>query len=210
MRIYPDLPLARVRAVALDTLVLLLLLVCLLTGRAVHAAVSELDVLGRGVEDAGGQVEEAFQDAGGRVEDAPVVGKRIDKALSGAGSRTGEPVQRAGRRGRAAVADLADLLGWLVGGLPALVIVATWLPGRMRRARTLLAARRVFAGGIDDERRRLLAMRAAFSLPFEDLVRETRDPIGDLAQGRLEPLLAALGSAHGLRVPQASPRPRSA
>ncbi len=210
MRIYPDLPMPRLRAIAADALVLTLLVCCLLAGRAVHQAVSELDVLGRGVQDAGTQVEDTFRDAGRRVEDAPVVGERVDDALTGAGARAGEPVQRAGKRGRKAVADLADLLGWMVGGLPALVLLVPWLPRRIHRARELLAARRVLGHDVDDERRRLLAMRAAFSLPYEDLLRETRDPIGDLADGTLEPLLAALGAAHGIRPPGLAQRRRFA
>ena len=45
--------------------------------------------------------------------------------------------------------------------------------------------------GDDAERRRLLATRAAFHLPFGTLLRHTRDPLGDLAAGRHDALVAA-------------------
>ncbi|MCW2925671.1 MAG: hypothetical protein JWM98_3075 [Thermoleophilia bacterium] len=201
MRIYPDLPLARARAIALDALTLLLLWLCLTIGLAVHDAVGQLDVLGRGVERAGGQVQAGFQDAGDKVNGAPVVGDRLDDALSSAGKRTGEPVVRAGHRGRVAVADLSNLLGWIAGGVPALALLLRYVPGRVTRMRALLAARRVLGTTQDEPHRRLLAMRAAFGLPFGTLLRYTRDPMGDLEAGRLDPLLRALGDEYGLRPP---------
>ena len=41
-------------------------------------------------------------------------------------------------------------------------------------------------------RRRALAMRAAFGLPFGQLLRHTPDPIGDLVEDRYDRLLEAL------------------
>ena len=205
MRIYPDLPGQQLRAVAGDAIVLTILLVCLAIGQAVHDTVSELDVLGRGVQQAGTSVREGFEDAGDRVDGAPVVGDDLRRALRNAGERTSEPVVEAGGRGREAVSDLADLLGWTAGGLPALVVLLWWLPGRIRRMRGLLAARRVLASGpAVDERQRVVAMRAAFDLPFSTLLAHTRDPFGDLAAGRYDPLLAALGAEYGIRVPGAT------
>lgn len=198
---YPDLPLPRARAILLDVTVFVLLLLCWTAGTAVHGAVSELDVLGRGVERAGTQVRDGFESAGDKVNRTPVVGDDLEDALDDAGRETGVPVVRAGTKGREAVADLADVLGWTVGGLPALVLVLWFVPGRVRRARGVLHARRVFAEAADPERQRLLAMRAAFSLSFAELLPYTRDPIGDLAAARHEPLLRALGAAHGLRAP---------
>ena len=42
-------------------------------------------------------------------------------------------------------------------------------------------------------------MRAAFSLPATELARHTKDPIGDLAEGRYDPLIAAAYDEAGLR-----------
>ncbi|MCW2959957.1 MAG: hypothetical protein JWM90_344 [Thermoleophilia bacterium] len=199
MNFYPDLPLARLRAILFDVTMVLLLWLCWLVGSGVHEAVNQLDVLGRGVERAGNQVDAAFEKAGEAVDRTPVVGERLERALGSAGDSTSEPVVEAGQRGRRAVADLADVLGWVTGGLPALILLLRFVPSRIERARGILGARRVLGGTDSPERRRLLAMRAAFALPFSTLLAHTRDPIGDLENDNLEPLLAALADEYGVR-----------
>lgn len=202
MRLYPDLPGDRARAIAIDVAMLLLLYGCLSVALFVHAAVSQLDVLGRGLQRAGTQVEDSLAAAGDAVERTPLVGDDLDRALTQAGRRTGAPVITAGARGREAVSDLATLLAFVTGGLPALALLAPYVPWRIRRARRLLAARRVFDDAASPERRRLLAMRAAFSLPLDTLLQHTDDPLGDLEAGWLDPLIAALGDEYGLRAPR--------
>jgi hypothetical protein len=62
------------------------------------------------------------------------------------------------------------------------------------------AAREVSGIDLEDpERRRLLAMRAAFGLPFRELLPYTRDPFGDLAEGRYDALVEAALADVGLR-----------
>ncbi len=63
------------------------------------------------------------------------------------------------------------------------------------------AALRILQGAESPERRRLLAMRAAFDLPYGTLLSYTQDPIGDLAEGRYQPLLNAVFEDAGLRAP---------
>jgi hypothetical protein len=60
----------------------------------------------------------------------------------------------------------------------------------------------VLVGTSDPERRRLLAMRAAFGLSYGALLAYTRDPLGDLADGRYDPLVAAALDDAGIRPPQ--------
>jgi hypothetical protein len=67
--------------------------------------------------------------------------------------------------------------------------------------RRLTAAGRVLAGAHRAERRRALAMRAAFGLPYETLLAHTPDPFGALADGDYDPLLRALFDDAGLRPP---------
>lgn len=58
----------------------------------------------------------------------------------------------------------------------------------------------------DPERARLLAMRAAFGLPFRELLPYTKDPFGDLAEGRYDALVRAALADVGLE-PKALPAP---
>ena len=131
----------------------------------------------------------------------PVVGGEVGDALRDAGSGTGGEVADAGRAGEERVHDLANLLGFLFFAIPALILLVLTLPGRIRQVRELNAAQRLLVEPASEERRRLIAMRAAFSLPARDLVRHTNDPIGDLETGRYEALIAAAFEAEGLAPP---------
>jgi hypothetical protein len=73
------------------------------------------------------------------------------------------------------------------------------VPSRIAQARQLTAAERVLLQRETPERRRLIAMRAAFDLPYGQLLAHTRDPIGDLEQGRYDSLVEAVLEDVGLR-----------
>jgi len=201
MRIYPDTPNERGRAVARDALTLLALFVLAWLAVKVHNAVDQLAVLGTGVRDTGTAVQDGFEGAADAVSGLPVVGGEVGDALRDAGSGTGGEVADAGREGEERVHDLANLLGFLFFAIPASILLVTTLPGRIRKIRELTAAHRLLGEPISDERRRLLAMRAAFSLPARDLVRHTKDPLGDLETGRYDALIEAAYAAEGLAPP---------
>jgi hypothetical protein len=201
MRIYPDTPNERGRAVARDALTLLVLFVLGWLALKVHDAVDQLAVLGTGVRDTGNAVEDGFGAAADAVSGLPVVGGEVSDALRNAGSGTGGEVADAGRAGEERVHDLANLLGFLFFALPASILLVTTLPGRIRQVRELNAAQRLFGDPASEERRRLIAMRAAFSLPARDLVRHTKDPIGDLETGRYDALITAAYQSEGLAPP---------
>jgi len=122
----------------------------------------------------------------------------VADALKDAGEGTGGEVAQAGTDGEERVHDLADLLGLVMFLVPAAILLVTTLPARIRQVRELNAVERLLDTS-SEERRRLVAMRAAFSLPATELARHTRDPIGDLAEGRYDPLIEAAYDQAGLR-----------
>lgn len=175
MRLYPELPGRRFATIGHDVLLLVLLLLLAWLGLKVHDAVDKLSVLGSGVKKVG--------------ETVPVVG---------------DPVEDLGKEGEDSVHHLANLLGLVTFGIPALLVLWRLLPERIAQIRRLTAASRVLRAGGDRERRRLLAQRAAFSLPYGLLLEYTPDPLGDLAAERYEPLVAAALEDAGLRAPAPS------
>ena len=199
MRIYPDIPRRRFAVAVRDALVVALLALFAWIGLEVHDAVDRLAVLGAGVREAGTSVQGAFEDAAENVDDTPVVGDPIGDALRNAGEGTGGNVAEAGARGERAAHRLADILGATTFGLPALLLLLRYVPGRVDLARRLTAADRVLRPDVSPERRRLVAMRAAFSLPYGQLLAHTRDPLGDLAAERYDALVAAALEDAGLR-----------
>jgi len=104
--------------------------------------------------------------------------------------------------GENAAHDAARLLGWLTFLIPAALLLSRVLPARITQVRILGSAEKALR--LDDrapEHERLLASRAAFALPYASLLRHTPDPLGDLAAGRHDRLLAALAEDAGLRPP---------
>jgi hypothetical protein len=201
MKLYPSQPAARRRTLTGDLLALLLILLFAVLGLKVYDAVDGLAVLGTGVKDAGGAVTEGFGAAGEAVSGAPLVGDELGDALGQAGEATGGPVEEAGREGEDAVHDLALLLGLLVFLLPTAVYLWQVGPRRLHQIRTLTATARALSGELTPARRQALAMRAAFGLPFGQLLRHTQDPIGDFVADRYDPLLDALFEDAEVRAP---------
>ena len=198
MLLYPDRPGPRVDAIARDLATVLALVLFALIALEVHDAVDRLAVLGDGVESAGKGVSGGFDAAADAVDGTPVLGDDLGDALRGAGEGSGGEVQDLGRGGASAARDLADLLGVLFFALPAGLFLLWALPPRIRQLRRLNSAAKA-VGELSPERRRLLAMRAAFGLPYGELLRFTKDPLGDLEAGRYDALVAAELEQAGLQ-----------
>lgn len=223
MTLYPASPRRRTATILGDLATLALVLLFAWLGVKVHDGVAELAGLGRGLQDAGvavggtardaaGAVRDGFGSAADAVDGAPLVGGEIADALRSAGESAAGPVEgtgvdsgerltQVGRDAEATVYDTANLLGWLTFLIPSLLVLSRWLPSRVQLVRRLTGAARVLrAGPLDPERERELARRAAYGLPYDALLRHTRDPLGDLLAGRHAPLLAALGEDAGVKV----------
>jgi Flp pilus assembly pilin Flp len=205
VRYYPELPAQRSRAILADVVVVALVAFFAWLGVTVNDTFDDLASLGRGVQEAGNSVQGGFEEAGGVVADVPIVGGALDDAFSEVGAQTGGNTAELGERGESAVEDTARLLGWVTFALPTLVVLLWAVPRRVVRVRRLTAAGRVLGDARRAERRQLLAMRAAFGLPYETLLSHTPDPVGALADGDYEPLLAALFEDAGLRPPVSPP-----
>jgi hypothetical protein len=128
------------------------------------------------------------------VDKLAVLGEGV-REVGGAIPFAGDPIEDLGRRGENDVHHLANVLGLLFFALPALAALVWYLPRRVRQIRALTAASRVLSGADP----RLVAMRAAFSLPYGQLVAYTRDPLGDLAAEEYGRLVDAALEDAGLR-----------
>ena len=200
MPLYPQLRGPRARALTADLVSIVLLILFAWAGLRVHDAVDRLAVLGEGVQATGGVVQDSFNSAADAVDGAPVVGDDIADSFRSAGEGSGGEVVELGEQGEDGAHDLAKLLGFVTFALPALLVLTRWLPGRTEQVRKLRAASTVLGDQATEERRRLLAMRAAFSLPYGQLLAYTRDPLGDLEGGRYDALVAAALEDAGLRA----------
>ncbi len=200
MHLYPQLTGPRNRALIADVASIVLLVLFAWAGLRVHDAVDQLAVLGEGIQATGGAVQGGFESAADAVDGTPIVGDDLADALVGAGEGSGGEVSELGLEGEESVHQLANILGFVTFALPALLLLSQWLPGRTAQIRKLREASVVLGDQDTPERRRLLAMRAAFSLPYGHLLRYTKDPLGDLEDGRYDALVAAALEDAGLRA----------
>jgi hypothetical protein len=208
MKLYPDVPSKRRSTILRDVAVVVLVVLFAWGGYRVYRAVDGLAVLGTGVKNAGVSVESGFGSAAGAVRGIPLVGGSLAGALESAGQGSGGNVAVLGQQGEDKVHRLALLLGLLVFVLPTVLLLVVLVPSRVRQIRQLSAASAALVDTNDPERRRLLAMRAAFGLPYGTLIGFTRDPLGDLADGRYDQLVSAALEDAGIRQPRREPEPR--
>ena len=210
LTLYPDVPSARRSQILRDVLVVALSVLFVRVGIAVHDLVAALAVLGHGITETGNSVQGAFDHAGDAVANVPIVGGALGDAFHGVGSGTGGNLADLGQQGEDAVNLLARTLGVVTALLPISVLLVAVLPRRIRGIREMSSARAVSGIDLDDpERRRLLAMRAAFGLPYRELLPWTSDPFGDLASGNYDALVAAALADVGLQVPKQRRGPAS-
>jgi hypothetical protein len=199
VRFYSDIPARRTAAIISDLVVLLLLVLFAWLGLRVHDAVAEIASVPRGVSDTGGAIQRGFESAGDAVGEVPVVGEPLRGALQDAGEGAGGEIAETGRAGEEDVNHLAGVLGVLFFLLPAAAVLSRYVPDRIADVRRLTAAGRAIGPKLTPERERTLALRAAYGLPYERLVRYTRDPFADLESGRYAGLVAAALDDAGLR-----------
>ena len=197
MRYYPDIPSRRASTLVRDLLTVALLFLLAWIALKVHDAVDRLAVLGQGVNEAGSSIEDGFGTAAEAVDGAPLVGDELAEGLRTAGEESGGNVAGLGREGEEKTHQLADILGLVTFGVPAAFLLLRAVPARVAQIRRLTDAERVLTAG--DAPDRLVAMRAAFALPYGQLLQHTRDPLGDLEAGRYDALVEAVLEDAGLR-----------
>ncbi|MGQ7295097.1 hypothetical protein [Quadrisphaera sp. KR29] len=209
---YAASPARRARQVTADVAVLVWAVVCVVTGVVVHGAVAALADPARSLSRGAGGLSDQLggaADAAGRV---PLVGDELASPLTGASGSAGD-LATAGADLAATIGHLATVLGLAVAVLPVLLVVALWLPVRLRFARRAGAARAWLDGDADVQgetrrsRTELLAWRALASQPLSALAAVSPDPLADVRRGdpRATQALAAL-ERRALGLPDGRPR----
>ena len=199
MRWYPTVRARRLTTVAADVVIVALVALFAWFADSAHDALNGIAELARGAEDAGADAQASLDAAAERVAGVPLVGGALADALRVAGDETGGDAAAAVRAGRRDVAHAADVIGLALFLIPTLLLLIGYLPNRWAQVKGLTAAHRVLGdGSVRDAHPRLIAMRAAFGLPYATLTRYTDDPFGDLEAGRFQALVEAAHEEAGL------------
>ena len=211
MRWYPTVRARRAATIAADVFIVVLVAFFAWFADSAHDAIEELGALARGVEEAGAGAQASLEAAASRVSGVPLVGDALAEALREAGDGTGGEAAALGRSGRRDIEHAADVVGWALFLIPTTLLLIGYLPNRWSQVKRLTAAQRVLGDGrAVDAHPRLIAMRAAFGLPYATLTRYTDDPFGDLEAGRYQALVEAAHEEAGFEWdPEPGARRRS-
>jgi hypothetical protein len=179
MKLYADLPVRRTGQALLDLLVLVWVVAWVRAGMSLHDATLKLAVPGRRMESAGTGLSSNLRSASDQVDGVPLVGDKLRAPFDAAGRAAGQ-LTAAGREQQSAVGHLAVLLGICIAAIPILIVVALWLPRRVRFARLAGAAQRFVDADADLD---LFALRAMAVQPMHLLARVSPDPVGAWRRG---------------------------
>jgi len=170
---YAETPARRSRQVVADVLALVGLVLCVWLGTTVHDITEKLVEPGERIEAAGVELSQRMDEAASAVSGIPAVGDEVAEPFSDA-SGVGQRIEDAGVQQQEVVRRLATVLGWTVGGLPALLLLLRWLPRRLRFSRRAAEGRllRESSAGVD-----LLALRALARQPISALLRMKDSPV---------------------------------
>ena len=200
MLLYPQISPRRERTLLADAGLLVAIIALAIAGLKVHDAIDSLKSVTAPIASAGSTVRRDFRSAADSVSGVPIVGGQLAGGLRQAGADSGGGAIAATQTANHDIDRVAGLIGWLIFLVPTLLILLRFLPARLDQIRRLNAARRVLLDRAAPASRQLVAERAAFSLPYGQLLRHTPHPLADLERGHLDPLIQAALEDAGLRL----------
>lgn len=175
MKLYADTPGRRTFQIVVDLLFVAWLVMWVWIGLVVHDGTMALAGPGRRTDESASAMAGQLRDAGGRLDDVPLIGDEVATPFDKAADAS-DGLAAAGRDSVAAVEKLAFVLGLSIALIPILVVLAFYLPGRLRFIREATAGLK-FIDSADDLD--LFALRALTNQPMRVLAKVSGDPAGD-------------------------------
>ncbi|PZQ91523.1 MAG: hypothetical protein DI534_00625 [Leifsonia xyli] len=200
MSLYADFGPRRARQIIADVVAVIVIVLSIIAGVAVHGAIAVLGGVWGQLEDAGAGFEDNMAEIGETLGGVPLIGGGIRgpfDAAAGAGGSLAD----AGRTGQAAVETLAAIAGVGVAALPIAVVLIVWLWPRLRFARRSAETRAILQ--LEDGEQ-LLALRALDDASAKELAAISPRAVRGWQTGDREVVrgLAALEARQaGVRLP---------
>ena len=200
MKPYADRPGRFTRQLLADVLVVGWVIAWVWVGHAVHDTTMELAAPGHQTVESATAMAGSLTDAGDTLGGVPVVGDGVSAPFDQASSAA-DRLADAGRAEIRAIERLAFWLGISIAAIPILIVLAIYVPRRLRFMREATAGQRFLDGPADLD---LFALRAMTHQPMHVLGRISDDPVGALRNGDRE-VIARLADLelrdHGLKAP---------
>ena len=204
MGIYASQPPRLVGQLAADVFMVIWTVLWFVVGRAVRRSVEAIATPARETKDAATTLQEQVRAAAEQVAQVPGIGAELRKPFDATAISLGDVVTAAAQQ-VSSIEEFAQLLGWLVLGIPVVILLAIWLPARIRFFRRARAAQRYIDSHADLD---LFALRAMANSPMHVIARISDDPVNAWRRGdrRVIDALAAVELGRcGLRPPPQAP-----
>ncbi len=208
MRLYSDYPARAFRQLLGDVLALLIIVIAVLAGLAVHSSVAQLADVGSQLQSAGDGFESSMRSAADATGSVPLLGDGLSNAIGGPLSAAGDAggtLAAAGQAWHDGLLMAATIGGVLVALGPIVVVLALWTPLRLLPARR---AARVRALALSPAGTGLLALRALTTRRIGELMKVDPDPLGAWRRGD-EQVIGALAATELRRAGVKPPRRRA-
>jgi hypothetical protein len=174
MGIYAQRPGKLIGQVVADVLVALWAVMWALVGNIVHQMISLVAVPARETARTAGRLAGDFRDAAEQAANVPGVGDQLRRPFDAAADTLGGLITSANHQ-VSNIEQLATLVGWLVFLIPVSVVIAFWLPRRIRFWQLSRAAQKFIDSDADLD---LFALRAMATEPMHVLAAISDDPVG--------------------------------
>lgn len=201
MKLYAAAPARFARQLVTDLLLVVWVLAWVSIGDTVHDGTMALAEPGLRIESSAGSLADSMTEAGDFLGGVPLVGDGAAVPFTKA-SEASESLAAAGRAEVEAVERLAFWLGLTIAVIPIVVVVAFYLPGRVRFVREATAGQKLIDSAADED---LFAWRAMANQPMQRLARVSDDPVGAVRRGDRETIRAL--AALEMRDVGLAPRP---
>jgi hypothetical protein len=175
MKFYADTSGRRTFQLVVDLMFVAWLVMWVWIGLVVHDGTMALAAPGRQTDESASALASQLRDAGGRLDAVPLIGDEVATPFDKAADAS-DGLAAAGRSSVDAVEKLAFVLGLSIALIPILVVMAFYLPGRLRFIREATAGLK-FIDSADDLD--LFALRALTNQPMRVLAKVSGDPAGD-------------------------------
>lgn len=199
-KLYPDLPLPLLGFLLADALAALWAVAWGVIGDTVYNAVMTLSVIARGVIATGEKLNVVIAQIQQALSGLPLVGPDLSRALAPLYAIPRSLIAQ-GQSELLAIQHLALLLGVVVAGVPLLAMLFLYIPWRVRTTRGFRALNRMLrrpGARVAAPTMEVLAARALYTLPYDQLLRYSPDPLAEWRDGRHYNLARATMAQEGL------------
>src|ERR1700682_3380218 len=203
LKFYPDRRLPALRRFLQDVLALLWIVFWGVAGWLTYQTVMGLEVIADGIRDTGKTFNDWLQSFKGAVpRNIPYISDFLQSQASNLQKHTGDPLIQLSVTVRQDIATLAIALALFLALPPILWVILTYGPWRWRDAREMGSAlafvRTAMGTGRIEQAKAVLAYRALATLSFTQIMKASRDPVGDLSNRDYDRLAAAMLDRAGL------------